>query len=455
MSPEARPAAVLFDPGSSELPPGLGQVLTEPETPILLLVAAEANHAAAHLAIGLAEARARQGRDTLLADADLDAPRLHRLLDVSNLEGLVDVFLFGASLPRVSVRPQTHSFEFVPAGAYAPDPAEVLESARWDRIAEDLAGAEAVLLVHVPAAAAGVRELSRRVGSAVLLGDERSAERAAERLDPSCRILAVVQRPDRMAPDKLAAQAAPASTGAATIFDGPQLTEPVVIRARKPERTSSPLLLVLLLLLLAAAGWLGYQEFFGGRTGDGSPVDAVAAAEPTPPPRGALVEMPLPFSVAVELHQDLNAATERVRRLGAAERGVSFQLSPVSVNGVLYYRLLAGALPDREAGAALMQRLVDAGHKSGMDDWAVRQTSHAFDLGEYETEAEARARVEALRADGIPAYALPQRYEGGQVEYRVYGGAYVNEAEAEVMEQMLEDAGEEARLVERTGEPTG
>lgn len=452
MSPEARPSAVPFDPGSSELPPGLGPVLADPDTPILLLVAAEADDGAARLAIGLAESRAREGRETVLADADLDAPRLHRLLDVSNLEGLVDVFLFGASLPRVSVRPQTHSFEFAPAGAYAPDPAEVLQSARWDRIAEDVAAADAVLFVFVPAAAAGVRELSRRVGSAVVLGDDRSAERAAARLDPSCRIIAVVQRPDRIAPEKLAAQAGPASAGAATIFDGPELTEPVVIRAQKRERRTSPLLPVLLVLMFAAAGWLGYQEFFAARSGDRVAMDPVAAAD-VAPPRGALMETPLPFSVAVEVHQDLAAATDRVRRLSEAEPGVSFQLAPVSVNGVLYYRLLAGSLPDREAGEALMQRLVDAGHKSGMDDWAVRPTTHAFDLGEYETETAARARVDALATDGIPAYSVPQRYETGQLEYRVYGGAYVNEAEAAVMEQLLENAGEEVRLVERTGEP--
>lgn len=454
MSPDSRPETVPFDPGSDELPPSLGPVLTESDTPILLLVAAEANDDAARLAIGLAEARAAGGQRTVLGDADLDTPRLHRLLDVSNLEGLVDVFLFGASLPRVSVRPQMRAFEFVPAGAYAPHPEEVLGSPRWDRLSEDLTGEDAVLLVFVPATAPGLRALSGRIGSAIILGDDRTAAAAADTLDPACRVLAVVERAGRVAPERLSAQAQPPAPGTATIFDGPELTEPLVIRERKRERSVSPVLVVALTAALALGAMFAYQEYVRGNVDDVIPVVPIAAGEPAAPPeRGALLETPLPYSVAVEAHQDLEAAMERARSLEAAEPDLGFQVAPLSVNGVLYYRLVAGPVEDRDAGLDVLRRLVAAEHKSGLDTWAVLPTAYAFLLGHYPTEAEARARVDALADAGIPSYVVPQRYETGQVEYRVYGGAYVNRAEADVMRQLLENAGEEAPLVERTGEP--
>ena len=455
MTSDPRPAAVPFDPGSGELPPALEPVLTDPENPILLLVAADADDAAARTAIALADLRGARGLPTVLADADLDAPRLHRLLDVENLEGLVDVFLFGASLSRVTVRPDTRRFELAPAGAYAPDPAEVLQSPRWDRIAEELPAGQALLLVFLPAAAAGVRELSRRIGRAVILGDDRAVERAALRLDPACRVLGAVQPPpDMMAPARLAAQAGPIPAGARTIFDGPDLSEPLVIRQRKRERAVSPLLIALLVLVvLGGAAWFGYRELMGRSAPAPVAVPAPVEEEPAPQDPGALLATPLPYSVAVEAHQDLEAARERARQLDAAESATGFYLAPVSVRGTLYYRLLAGPITDREQGLEVMRRLVEARHKTAMDDWAVRPTTFAFHLGDFDTPGEADSRVGELTEAGIPAYVVPQRYESGQVLFRVYGGAYENEAEADVMREMLENAGETARLIPRVGEP--
>ncbi|MBW3553850.1 MAG: SPOR domain-containing protein [Gemmatimonadetes bacterium] len=452
MTPEPRPAAVPFDPGSGELPPALESVLIDSASPILLLVAAEADDAAAHVAIALAEARAARGLATVLSDADFDAPRLHRLLDEPNLEGLVDVFLFGASLERVTVQPEKRRFTFAPAGAYAPDPAEVLQSPRWDRIAEEVTGDGALLLVFLPAAAPGARELSRRVGRAVVLGDDRGAERAVARLDPGCRILAAVQTTVAAEPE-VERTTRPDSVwqGGATAFHTSDLDVPVVIRTPKPRRSTAPILLAIALVLALAAGaWFGYQALFGSEApvATAAPAQAATAAE-----RGALLETPIPYSVAVEAHQDMESATYRARLLSRAEPEISFHLAPVSVRGVLYFRLLAGPFPDRETGMAVMRRLVDAGHKTGMDDWAVRPTTHAFFLGDFDSEADARARTDALAEDGVPAYVVPLRYASGARRYRVYGGAYENQAEADVMREMLENAGEPAQLIPRIGEP--
>lgn len=453
MSPEARPEATPFQLGSDALPPALEPAIMGSDSPILLLVAPDTGDAVARAAIGLAESRGREA-PTVLADASSREPRLHEILDVDNLEGLADVFLFGASLDRVRVRPATRSFDFVPVGAYVPDPSAVLESSRWVGIANALRSEGARLFLFVPADSPGLGILSRRVGEAVLLGDPRSVERSASKLDPACEVLAVVEPSSAIAPGRLAEEAGAADDPeAATIFDEPELTEPVVFRSdRKSRRILSPILLLLLLAALAVAAWFAYQEYFPRST----PRSAAQAAPVTAveePERGDPVETPIPVSVAVEAHQDLESARERVTVLRRAEPDINFYLAPVSVRDVLYYRLLAGPVADRQAGDRLMARLVEGQYKTAADPWAIRPTEHAFHLGDYTAEDEAIARVDSLASLDIPAYVVPIRYDLGPNGYRVYGGAYESEAEAGVMEEMLMEAGIEAPLVVRTGEP--
>lgn len=449
MSPESRPEAVPYAPGSGELPPPLGPALTDPDTHLLLIVAPDAGDAGVRTAIGLAEARAAQGYQTVLADAGLGDPRLHRSLDVPNLEGLADIFEFGASVGRVMTRPDTRRFDFIPAGAYVPEPEAVLSSTRWDRIAEELAAESAVMLIFVPADTPGLEALSRRAGQAILVGDARSVERSAEALDPSCEVVAVVEPVTAMAPQRLAAEAGEAGDLDATIFDDPELTEPVVFRSDRRRRLT-PLLVVLLVVVLAVAGWYGYRQYLATPTPP-QPEPTAEAVEPAPEPRP--VETPIGFSVAVEAHQDLDAARERLVRLRRAEPDIRFYLAPVSVNGSLFYRVLAGPVTDREAGMALMRRLVDAGHKTAFDGWAVRPTTYAFHLGEFDSRAEAEARAEELDARRVPGYVITIQYDPGEPRYRVYGGAFESEMSASVMAEMLSEAGVDAPLVERVGEP--
>ncbi len=453
MSPQPRPAATAFEPGSDALPAALEPAILESESPILLLVAPDTGDAVTRAAIGLAEARAKTGASTILADASAREPRLHKLLDVDNLEGLADVFLFGASLDHVRVRPPTRAFDFVPIGAFVPDPSAVLDSSRWDRIARSVEAESAKLLVFVPADSPGLGILSARVGEAVLIGDAGSVDRMAGRLDPSCAVLAVVEPSSATAPERLAAEAGAAEAeGAVTIFDQPELSEPVVFRSdRASRRAISPILLLLLVAALLVAAWFAYREYFPPATPEpaAQPAQETSAA----PVRGEPVETPIPVSVAVEAHQDLESASERIAALRRAEPGIGFFLAPVSVRGVLYYRLLAGPVASREAGERLMQRLVEGDYKTAVDTWAVRPTEQAFDLGEFDTQRQAAARVDSLGAAGIPSYIVPIRYEPGRPRYRVYGGAYESEAEALVMAEMLAAAGIEPRLVARTGEP--
>lgn len=438
-------------PGRGELPAGVASALSDPDQPVLLLVSASADAAAARTAIALADARAADGLPTILADGAVTSPTLHAGLGIENLEGLADVFLFGASLARVASQPAGHDFDFIPAGAYVPDPAGVMDSSRWAQIATEVEATGSLLLLFVPAATPGVGALSRRIGSAIVLADERGAARVAARLDRDCQVIATVAPDVRPGPP-----GEPADPVAVPARLGPPITEPIVFR-NEPSTRAAPArlaLLAVLALALAVGGWFLYQEYLAPAATSPPVAGAGATPEtPVPTPRGEAVETPIPISVAVEAHQDLTSAHQRIEALRRAEPNVDFYLAPVAVSGGLYYRLLAGPLADREAGTALLQRLVDAGHKTAFDTWAVRPTEYAFLLGEFDTRPEAAQRVEELAGMEIPSYVVTVRYDPGRPRYRVYGGAFETAVEAEVMQELLENADLEAALVPRTGEP--
>jgi hypothetical protein len=434
--------------GSGEIPPGVEAAITEPDHPILLIVSADTGDGAVRTAIALADARAARGLHTVLADAAVSGPRVHTILGMDNLEGLADVFLFGASLSRVATRPVGHDFDFIPAGAYVPDPAGVMDSSRWTRLGSELEADGSLLMIFVPSGTPGLGALSRRIQRAVLVGAVREQERIAGRLDRDCTVLGIVEPVATAVPDTV--EPVPAARPVET-----QITEPLVLR-NEPSSRAAPARLGLLLALalaLGLGGWFLYQEYWAAPAG-GAVAGAEPAPEPMPPPRrGAPIETPIPISVALEAHQDLTSARQRVASLRRAEPNVDFYLSPVADRGGVYYRLLAGPVADREAGTALLQRLVDAGHKTAFDTWAVRPTEFAFLLGEYDARPEAGRRVEEMAEAEIPAYIVTVRHDAGEPRYRVYGGAFETAVEAAVMREMLENAGVEADLVPRTGDP--
>jgi hypothetical protein len=454
MSPESMSDPEHPDVGSDRLPTDGWEAVTDPAHSILLLVGADASPSIVGEAVRIAGERARRGHRTILADGGVTEPSVHRAVGVENLEGLADAFLFGASLQRVETTPPGAEFSFVPAGAYVPDPARVLDSARWDRIAREAAEAGSLILLFVPAATPGLGALSRRVRRAILIGRPGDQPRLAGRLDPECEVLAVMEPPPPPEPveeapgDPVAGAVVPASGEAART----ELLEPVVIRpverSRRPIRVA---LLLALALALGAAAWFLYTEYWspagGAATGAPPPESARPAA------RGEPVETPIPISVAVEAHQDLTNARQRVAALSRAEPEITFFLAPVAVSGGVYYRLLAGPAADREAGTALLQRLVDAGHKTAFDSWAVRPTELAYHLGDFDQREGAAGRVRELDDADIPAYIVVIPHPPGPSAYRVYGGAFETAAEAEVMGRLLEEAEVEAALVPRTGDP--
>jgi tyrosine-protein kinase Etk/Wzc len=89
---------------------------------------------AANLAITLAQ----QGAATLLVDADLRRPLVHRAFNLVQEPGLTDV-LVGRAMLREAIRPNViPKLDVLPAGALPPNPSELLGSEAMRRLLEEL-----------------------------------------------------------------------------------------------------------------------------------------------------------------------------------------------------------------------------------------------------------------------------------------------------------------------------
>lgn len=480
------PAMTPFDPESGTFPPVLESLFARPAAtvPAVLLVAGpEARRSgwAARAALAVASAWAARRRGMVLADLETAAPVLHTLLGAENTEGLADVFEFGVSLGRVA-HEVGRAFRFVPPGPYVPDPAGLFRHPHWERLVSHFAEEQATLLIYIPARADGIDMLARRAGKAIVLAGSHEAARITASIPSGCAIEVVLCPPEAPAPRE---EAEPVPAPAVElVFADPvsshhALEEPTFIRRTRPRRPTSPLLWVALLLTLALGGWVGAEEYLDldlapqlreqarklaldvrRRFGLATPEPERALQpqpEPEPQPEPAVqpkpIEAPAPFSVPIEAHTDYALAQERVASLRHAEPGVVFFLTPVVVDSVLYYRVLAGAAADSASATALLELLVERGHKTEVDAWALRPTVWTFHLGDFESRDSVAVRTTELANQGVPTYWVEVPYTVGLPRFRLYAGAYEGPAQAEVMAHILRAAGVTAPLVRRTGRP--
>lgn len=184
----------------------------------------------------------------------------------------------------------------------------------------------------------------------------------------------------------------------------------------------------------------------------GAPADAPAAR--TSPRAGGVAALAekapaLPYSVLIASYARREDAVRRAREW-SGEDGILYLVAPTPIQGRLYYRLMAGALPSRESASRLMDDLVDRGRKDEARAWDVRPTSLAFRLGVSASAAGAAARTDSLREAGVPAYVVPAA-ASGDTAWQIYGGAFEARPAAGALEEMIRKAGLDARLVTRRG----
>lgn len=224
----------------------------------------------------------------------------------------------------------------------------------------------------------------------------------------------------------------------------------------KPRSRVGVLLVFLLLVVVAVAvaAWLGYVQIpgitpRGTAAAEASEAEAPVATMAAPPP--AEVVEPLPFSVALGSYQDGATAEAMVSGLTEQVPGVLFITVPVTVDGTLVHRVLAGPAAD-SAGAVQLAESVAA--TAGLDPsgWVARWTPLAFQLGEMPERSAAQRRAGVLEELGVPAYVLAVPYADGSVRFRVYAGAYADASEASYLSGLLDERGlSSASLSDRTG----
>src|SRR5690606_16834135 len=127
---------------------------------------------------------------------------------------------------------------------------------------------------------------------------------------------------------------------------------------------------------------------------------------------------------------------------------------PLEREGVLYYHVMAGPLPDTAMAVAVRDTLVARGRKTAPTPNDVRSAPLAFVIGDYSSLETAAEQIDELRRQDVPGYVTPASAVDGRRLYRIYVGGYATEAEADVAGQLLRAAGITDSLVIRTGSIT-
>ncbi|WP_420130330.1 hypothetical protein [Longimicrobium sp.] len=500
------PSPTFFDPSFERLPAPVAGDTAAPGPVLLLFDRGADRDWAADAAVSLATGWHAAGRRTVLADLCLDDPFLNDRIGMPNQDGVTDIFLYGASLARSARAVPGRGFYLISSGTYTPDAGAVLRHPRWEKIVDGFRDNNAALLLFVPSDAPELATLRRFASEVVLLGGaDGSSPLPAELVDqfavrawltPPRADGAAAARPaspaDRFpepepvapwnAPPGTRAElagvtdvavptaAGPASAGAQTVApEAIPVPDPEWTDAEEPKkrkRAVSPLLLLLLLVaLLAALVFLGPQLIPGfpnligapTRAAEPEPEKAPAAAAPRAAVPLAAAGAVLPYSVQVANFQSWDDATKFSTDVARRFSEAQFFIVPEANQGITYWKVMAGMAGDTAAVISLRERLLAedvieeaaAGGRYALID----HRPLAYELGEYATAEQARARADSLTGRAVPAYVAPVPYTDGSERWKVYGGAYRDSASAAPMQKILSGASIPPRLVERSGRP--
>ena len=187
--------------------------------------------------------------------------------------------------------------------------------------------------------------------------------------------------------------------------------------------------------------------FGGGREPD--PVVTVGQQ-----PTEAVLGYTLLLDRYLDRYRDLGGTLEFVDAVEEQLPNIHLILAPVEEEGAPYFRLMAGPATTADEAEALRARIARVLTREDPTTWVVLETPYAYFAGETETFGDAQARLDALFAMGVPAYALRVTFPDGSRAYRLYVGAYGSPEEAMTLraKDILEDNGlDDPPLVERRG----
>ncbi len=138
---------------------------------MLAIVSPGSGEGRSYVAANLAVVFSQLGERTLLIDADLRAPRQHRIFNVPDRIGLSAVLSGRADRGAVVPIPECGTLSLLPAGACPPNPQELLLRPAFATLLEELRAEFDVILFDTPPAKfyADAQSLAFRAGSAMVL----------------------------------------------------------------------------------------------------------------------------------------------------------------------------------------------------------------------------------------------------------------------------------------------
>lgn len=452
-------------------------------TAVALVAPPDAGEAVFEAAAALADASAGERR-TLLANLSPERG-LDEHLGVPEGKGLLQLGGEGLSLRDIARRPPGRRFVYLPRGptrdlSPADHPALLRLMARTEARIRERGGR---LLLYVREDAGWAGPLADLPGGAVLLG-EAAAPDAGGALPVLGRFPAGEGTDGEGLPQGGAGRVAvpdavpgpgPGPGGDAADGDAPRGGTGGWSRHRRSSGLPTRRVVVggLVVAVLAAGWWWLARSALpedrhrtegaaaretgdaaAGSTEAGSTGGRAAAGEGRAParelPEVAAAAPELPYSVLIASYAQWEQARGRLRRWREPGGDVYF-VAPTRVRGRLYWRLFAGALPDRASAEELMGRLVEEGRKDRVRDWDVRPVGLAFRVAVEGDRDAAASRAEEMSGRGLPAYVLPAATDRDTV-WQVYSGGFESPGAAAELERMLDESEIEAELVPRRGE---
>jgi hypothetical protein len=398
--------------------------------------------AAAHVALGIARAEAKQRR-VVVGDLVGDLLPLRSLVKDEDPHGITDSFLYGVSLNKIGYPVEgIENLYVMPSGTDPGIDEEIFRSARWKKLAAGFDEVGALLLLVAPADSTGVGDLIDQVDGAVLVKD---ADLPAA---PSALLLARVASPTptlKIPLSRISARAA----------------------SWKRHRWFYPALGVIVLLLIAAVGLALMLARFGASQRNRVPmtaktvVPAPTPPPPLPPPETLYIAPPANvndsataagFTVELLVANTAEGANLFVRKNGAVLPAAAVSPVPVDPERSTWFRVTAGAYTRRYQADSLLlalRKLRVLTDSAG----TVTRTPLALTVDSVPTQGgivdAVRAAVEKYRARGLSVYALMQD-DGGAL---IYGGAFARADESAQLIKTLRGAGLKPVLVYRIGRP--
>jgi capsular exopolysaccharide synthesis family protein len=118
----------------------------------LLVTGARPGDGATTTAVNYAVALAQTGRSVLIIDCNLRAPSAHRAFGIGGYAGLADLLASGGAVFDQFVRPTgVEGLSLLPAGEAPENPAELLESERFDRVLAEARRRFTAVVLDAPA----------------------------------------------------------------------------------------------------------------------------------------------------------------------------------------------------------------------------------------------------------------------------------------------------------------